>query len=93
VRRSSLVILEFTPCRRNTLRGFASIRLPAFKQTIHAIAVHEQNGRRWVVAMPARPMVENGMLQSLCATPSPRPPRRLSTRLILTLSIIEGGER
>jgi hypothetical protein len=50
--------IEFTPFVRNTLRGFATIRLPELKLVIHDIAVHEHpNGSRWA-SLPAKPLID-----------------------------------
>jgi hypothetical protein len=52
----------FTPYHRNTLRGFATIRLPELKLTIHDVAVHQHDsGARWV-ALPSKPLLDkNGI--------------------------------
>lgn len=53
---------EFRPLHRNTLRGFAAIRIAELKLTIHDVALHQHpNGARWA-AMPSKPMIDrNGV--------------------------------
>ena len=51
----TVTCIEFTPFVRNTLRGFATIRLPELKLVIHDIALHQHdNGSRWA-SMPSKP--------------------------------------
>jgi hypothetical protein len=55
--RMPVAILQWKPLSRNSLRGFASIRLGAALK-IHDIAVHvHENGRRWA-QLPAKPIVQ-----------------------------------
>jgi hypothetical protein len=51
--------LSFSPYSRNTLRGFARIRLPALRLTIYDVALHEMNGSRWA-SLPSRPVMRDG---------------------------------
>jgi hypothetical protein len=53
MRRMRLV--DWRPCHRNTLRGFAAVELPAGLR-IAEIPVHVTAGRAWA-GLPARPMV------------------------------------
>jgi hypothetical protein len=48
--------LEFRPMVKNTLRGFASVKIPSIGLIIKDITVHEKNGKRWA-GLPARPMI------------------------------------
>jgi len=52
----SLSCSEFKPFKRNTLMGFAVIKIDAMKLTIKDVAVHEKNGKRWA-QLPSKPMV------------------------------------
>lgn len=45
------------PMERNTLRGFATLRIEAIKLTIAECPAHESHGRQWV-SLPARPMID-----------------------------------
>ena len=63
-------LLEWKPLSRNSLRGFATVRLGQSLK-ISDIAVHAANGRRWA-QLPARPALntdgtarrdENGKIQ------------------------------
>jgi hypothetical protein len=52
-----VVLLGWKPLERNSLRGFASIRLGATLK-IHDVAVHRhENGRCWA-QLPAKPMLQ-----------------------------------
>jgi hypothetical protein len=50
---------DFKPLRRNTLCGFATIKVEALRLTIKNIAIHEKNGRRWA-QLPAKPQIKDG---------------------------------
>ena len=54
--------VAFTPYRRNTLYGFATVRLPELKLCIHDVAQHQYaSGARWA-ALPAKPVIDrNGI--------------------------------
>jgi hypothetical protein len=49
-----LSILEWKPLRKNTLRGFATVRYGSLK--IRDVTVHSSGDRRWA-GMPSKPMV------------------------------------
>ena len=52
----------FRPMQRNTLQGFATLRIPDICLTIHDVAVHQKNASRWV-QLPSKPQVDkNGNL-------------------------------
>lgn len=56
----TITVTDFRPYRRNTLRGFATVRVDELKLTIHDIAVHQHDrGARWV-GLPAKPVVDSG---------------------------------
>lgn len=55
--RFPVTILSWKPLVRNTLRGFASIRLGASLK-IHDIAIHvHDNGRSWA-QLPSKPVIQ-----------------------------------
>lgn len=55
--RMPVTILSWKPLVRNSLRGFASIRLGAALK-IHDVAIHvHENGRRWA-QLPAKPTIQ-----------------------------------
>jgi hypothetical protein len=41
--------------------GFASVQVRELRRTIHDVALHEKNGKRWVPP-PSKPMVQDGQL-------------------------------
>ena len=52
---TSAVIEEFVPVTKNTLRGFARVRLPS-GLVLHDVAIHQRDGTAW--ASPAsKPML------------------------------------
>jgi hypothetical protein len=52
---AAFVVEEFVPVVRNTLRGFARVRMPS-GMVLHDVAVHQDNGTAW--ASPAsKPMI------------------------------------
>jgi hypothetical protein len=44
---------------RNTLRGFALIRIQELQLTLRDVAVHERDGRRWA-KLPQKPQIKDG---------------------------------
>src|SRR6516164_5877919 len=54
--RPSLRLLGFKPVRRNSLRGFAEVRLPN-QLIISDIVIGEGGGRQWAL-LPSKPMVD-----------------------------------
>jgi hypothetical protein len=50
---------SWRPLRKNSLLGFATVRIDGVRLTIKDIAIHEKNGRRWA-ALPARPQLADG---------------------------------
>jgi hypothetical protein len=53
---SRLRLLEFRAVRRNSLRGFAEVKLPS-GLIINDIVIGEANGRQWAL-LPSKPMVD-----------------------------------
>jgi hypothetical protein len=47
-------IVDFRPFEKNTLRGFATVRLTGVNLEIRDITIHEKNGNRWV-SLPSKP--------------------------------------
>jgi hypothetical protein len=45
---------EFKPFAKNSLRGFAAIKIPELKLRIKDVALHCKNGSTWA-ALPAKP--------------------------------------
>jgi hypothetical protein len=55
----TITCTDFRPLRRNTLRGFATVRIDELKLSLHDVAIHQHdNGSRWV-SLPAKPMVDS----------------------------------
>jgi hypothetical protein len=53
-------VIEWREVRRNTLRGFAKIRVPEWRMIISDIALHEKDGRRWVLLPTKQLLDRNG---------------------------------
>jgi hypothetical protein len=54
------VICEaWRPLRKNTLAGFASIKIVEMDLAVHDVAVHQKNDRTWA-QLPGRPWVKDG---------------------------------
>lgn len=49
--------LEFRPYSKNTLQGFATLRLPAVGLTIKECTLHAKSGARWI-GFPGRPWTD-----------------------------------
>src|SRR5262245_29456004 len=52
----SVACLDFRPLERNTLKGFAKIKIGPWCLVLDGIAIHEKNGRRWA-QLPDRPQL------------------------------------
>jgi hypothetical protein len=52
-----IICLEWRPVERNTLRGFAEIKVVPWRLIMDGVAVHERDGRSWV-QLPARPQID-----------------------------------
>jgi hypothetical protein len=50
-------VIEFKPVNRNTLVGFANVRIAEMRLTIRDVAIHEKAGERWA-QLPARPQLD-----------------------------------
>ena len=48
--------LEWRECERNTLQGFAKIRIDKWKLTIDGVCIFKKNGRSWA-SLPSRPQI------------------------------------
>lgn len=57
----SITCIGFRPCCRNTLRGFADVRIEQMHLILHELAVHEKNGKAWA-QLPSRPWVKDGQV-------------------------------
>ncbi len=55
-RPAGLAVLGWKPMRKNTLRGFAVVRLSS-GLTIHNVAVHTSSGCSWA-SLPSKPMLD-----------------------------------
>jgi hypothetical protein len=49
-----LEVTKFRLFEKNTLRGFATVRLTGVNLEIRDITIHEKNGNRWV-SLPSKP--------------------------------------
>ena len=54
-----LEVTKFRPFEKNTLRGFATVRLTGVNLEIRNITIHEKDGKRWV-SMPSKPYEADG---------------------------------
>lgn len=50
----TIEIIDFRTHRKNTLEGFATIRLTKVGMEIRDMAFHQKNGKRWL-QLPAKP--------------------------------------
>jgi hypothetical protein len=66
-----IAIIDFRPLERNTLRGFAAVKVNAWNLIIHDVAIHEKEGRRWA-SLPARPMLDSNRQLMLDDTGKPK---------------------
>jgi hypothetical protein len=57
--KPSVTCQDWRPLAKNTLRGFARIRIAELDLIVHDVAVHQKNDRSWA-ALPARPWVKDG---------------------------------
>ena len=55
--RLVVICLDWRECNRNTLKGFAKIKIPAWGLILDGIAVHEKEDRSWA-QLPARPQLD-----------------------------------
>lgn len=55
----AVVCTDFKPFCRNTLRGFATIKIEQMRLTVREIAIHEKNGKAWA-QLPSRPWIKEG---------------------------------
>jgi hypothetical protein len=53
--------LSWRPLCRNTLRGFATVKVEEMRLAFHEVGVHEQNGKAWA-QLPSRPWAKDGQL-------------------------------
>jgi hypothetical protein len=53
----NIIVLDWRPCERNTLKGFCKIKVPAWGLVIDGVAVHAKEDRKWA-QLPARPQVD-----------------------------------
>ena len=53
---SALTLVEWRPLVKNTLRGFATVRLRN-GLTVHDVVVHTTHNRAWA-ALPSKPMLD-----------------------------------
>jgi hypothetical protein len=56
-----LSLLEWKPLARNSLRGFATVRLGRALK-ISDISVHNSNGKRWA-SLPSKPQISGDSVQ------------------------------
>jgi hypothetical protein len=52
----AITCLDFKPVAKNTLRGFATIRIAEMRLIIHDVAIHARGDARWA-ALPAKPQI------------------------------------
>lgn len=54
-----LTCTDWRPLNRNTLQGFAAIKIEDLGLLVRDVAVHEKAGRRWA-QLPAKPQIRDG---------------------------------
>lgn len=57
--KHTLTCLAARPYRKNTLCGFASIRIDQMRLVIHDVALHEKGESRWA-QLPGKPQLRDG---------------------------------
>jgi hypothetical protein len=57
--KHSLTCVDFRRFDKNTLCGFATVRIEQIRLVIHDVALHRKGDARWA-ALPARPFVKDG---------------------------------
>jgi len=57
--KHALEVVDWKPCERNTLRGFATIKIRELRLVVHDVALHERNGTRWA-QLPGKPTLKDG---------------------------------
>jgi hypothetical protein len=57
----AVTCIDFKSYRKNTLVGFANVRIAELKLEIKDVAVHEKNRKRWA-QLPAKPQIRDGAL-------------------------------
>ena len=53
--------LAFRPMAKNTLRGFARIRIRELPLIVNYVTLHEKAGSRWA-GLPGRPQIRDGVV-------------------------------
>jgi hypothetical protein len=59
--KTTIVCDDWRALRRNTLLGFAAIKIQELHLLIRDVAIHEKEGRRWA-QLPAKPQIKEGAL-------------------------------
>jgi hypothetical protein len=52
-------VTSWKPLHRNTLRGFAAVKVEELRLSFFEVAVHSRDGRSWA-QLPSRPWVKDG---------------------------------
>jgi hypothetical protein len=55
----TITCTDFRPLRKNTLCGFAKVRINEMRLVIHDLAIHRKGDSRWA-QLPAKPMLKDG---------------------------------
>jgi hypothetical protein len=53
----NIMVTDFRALHRNTLRGFATIRIAEMRLEIRDVAIHARDDARWI-QLPARPQLD-----------------------------------
>jgi hypothetical protein len=53
----SVMVADFKPVLKNTLRGFATIRISEMRLEVRDVAIHQKGDSRWA-QLPARPQLD-----------------------------------
>ena len=56
---SGVTILDWRSVRRNTLYGFASVKIERINLRIDDVAIHQKGDSRWA-SLPSRPLLDRG---------------------------------
>ena len=54
--KHALTMVDWKPHERNSLRGFATVKIPELRMVVHGVAMHELGAKRWA-QLPSKPLV------------------------------------
>jgi hypothetical protein len=55
----AVTVESFKPFRKNTLQGFATIRMTSIGMEIRDVCLHQKDGKKWI-QLPSKPYEKDG---------------------------------